>query len=126
MKFVSLFGKTPNYKRFNYTPRHYDPIEDERKKREEEIRRELEAGLRVETKEELELRQSKIKGSFQAARRRSAQKGAPSIALVRTIITLFIVILLWAFLQFGTIALYGLILVVPFYLFLKLKNFKRS
>jgi hypothetical protein len=41
MKLPTLFTKTPNYKRFAYTPRHYDPLEEERKEREERIRREL-------------------------------------------------------------------------------------
>lgn len=127
MKFNGLFTKTPSYKRFNYTPRHYDPLEEERKERMERLQKELEAGKRTETDEELAAHQSRIKGGIQAARRRSAAKGSTlSSALLRTIITLFIVVELLAFLQFGTVALYGVLLLVPFYLFLKLRNFKRS
>lgn len=124
MKFAGLFTKTPNHKRFNYTPRHYDPREEELREREEKIKREIEAGLRQE--KELELHRSRIKGSFQHARKRSIQVGGPSTAILRTLITLFIVIELWAYLQFGNKAFYGLFLTVPFYLFLKLKNFKKN
>jgi Flp pilus assembly protein TadB len=126
MKFTGLFTKTPSHKRFNYVPRHYDPQEEQRKEREERIKQELQAGLRQSEPEDLTHYTSKIKGSFQAARKRSAQKSEPSAALLRTVITLFIVILLWAYLQFGTVALYSLVIIVPFYLFLKLRNVRRS
>lgn len=126
MKFSGLFTKTPAHKRFNYTPRHFDPREEELKERQERIRKEIEAGLLKETKEDLQLHQSRIKGSFQAARKRSVQKSEPSTAVLRTLITLFIVIELWVYLQYGNIALYGVLIIIPFYLFLKLKNFKRS
>ncbi|GCC53587.1 hypothetical protein SanaruYs_38320 [Chryseotalea sanaruensis] len=126
MKFSGLFTKTPEHKRFNFMPRHYDPREDEMKEREERIQKEVEAGLRKETEEDLLRHQSRIKGSFQAARKRSVQKSAPSAAVLRTLITLFIVLELWAYLQFGNVALYGLLLIVPFYLFLKFRSFKQS
>jgi hypothetical protein len=126
MKFTGLFTKTPSHKRFNYVPRHYDPREEERKEREERIKQELAAGLKKGEPENLTHYSSKIKGAFQAARKRSAQKSEPSAALLRTVITLFIVILLWAYLQFGNVALYGLLAIIPFYLFLKLRNMRRS
>jgi hypothetical protein len=128
MKFNGLFAKTPNHKRFNYVPRHYDPVEEERREREERIRREMEAGKHAATEQDLLAHQSRIKGGIQAARRRSLMQSsaAPSGALLRTIITLFIVMELWAYLQFGNVALYGLLLIVPFYLFLKFRSFKRS
>lgn len=126
MKFVGLFGKTPKHKRFSFVPRHYDPAEEQRKEREENIRRELEAGLRKDTDSAFEDRQSRIKGSFQSARKRSVQTSAPSAAILRTAITLFIVIELWAYLQFGNAALYGLLVIIPLYLFLKLRGFKRN
>ncbi len=126
MKFTGLFTKTPAHKRFNYIPRHYDPREEEMKERQERIKKEVEAGLRKETEQDLLKHQSRIKGSFQAARKRSVQKSEPSAAVLRTLITLFIVIELWAYLQFGNVAFYGLALIVPFYLFLKFRSFKRS
>ncbi|MCZ8355027.1 MAG: hypothetical protein O9340_09850 [Cyclobacteriaceae bacterium] len=124
MKFVGLFGKTPAHKRFNYIPRHFDPLEEQRKEREERIKQEIKAGLRKETEEDLANHRSKIKGAMQAARRRSnMQAGQPSAAILRTAITLFLVIQLWAYLQFGSVALYGMLLLVPAYLFMKLRSF---
>ena len=41
MKFLQIFTKIPNYKKFGYTPRHYDPKEEERKERELRIQKEL-------------------------------------------------------------------------------------
>ncbi|MBL7866183.1 MAG: hypothetical protein JNK10_15005, partial [Cyclobacteriaceae bacterium] len=47
MKFPQIFIKTPSHKRFNFTPRFYEPQVEERKEREERIRQELEEqGLR--------------------------------------------------------------------------------
>ena len=43
MKFIQLFGKTPNYKKFAFTPRFYNPEEEERQQRESRIRKELAA-----------------------------------------------------------------------------------
>ena len=37
MKFVSLFTKAPNYKRFSYAPRFYDKKAEERKEREQRL-----------------------------------------------------------------------------------------
>jgi hypothetical protein len=40
MKFLQLFTKIPNYKRFGYVPRHFDPKEEARKERELRLKRE--------------------------------------------------------------------------------------
>jgi hypothetical protein len=52
MKFGQLFTKIPNYKRFGYTPRHFDPLEEERKEREERIRQELDQEQRKKLEDE--------------------------------------------------------------------------
>lgn len=118
MKFPSLFTKTPNYKRFGYTPRFYDPKEEERKEREERIRKEL----KLEEKTEEEIQRSRIAGSFKEARRLTNRQSDPSANLLRIIILTFLAIWLIAFLQFGTITIYALLLFVPFYLYLKFKR----
>lgn len=120
MKFPSLFTKTPSYKRFGYTPRFYDPKEEERKAREERIRSELK--LENTTKEEEEVYRSRIAGSFKEARRLTSRQSDPSASLLRIIILTFLTIWLIAFLQFGTVTFYALLLFVPFYLYLKFKR----
>lgn len=120
MKFPSLFTKTPNYKRFGYTPRFYDPQEEQRKEREERIRRELKLG---ETAlEEIQPYRSRIAGSFKEARKKSSRQYDPSSNLLRIIILTFLAIWLIAYLQFGKPALYALLLFIPFYLFLKFRR----
>lgn len=119
MKFPSLFTKTPNYKRFGYTPRFYDPKEEERRAREERIRSELKMENAVN---EEEVHRSRIAGSFKEARRLSSRQSDPSASLLRIIILTFLTIWLIAFLQFGTVTFYALLLFVPFYLYLKFKR----
>lgn len=120
MKIPSLFTKTPNYKRFGYTPRFYDPQEEQRKEREERIRRELK--LQETAEGETQPYQSRITGSFKAARKKTSRQSDPSSNLLRIIILTFLAIWLFAYMQFGKPALYALILFVPFYLYLKFRK----
>jgi uncharacterized membrane protein len=120
MKFPSLFTKTPQYQRFSYKPRFYDPQKDEMKEREERIRRELD--LEKGEEDESTLHRSRIAGSFQAARRRSKQTTAPNVAIMRIATMLFIALFLIAFLQWGRPAMYLAFLIVPFYLYTKFKG----
>ena len=114
MKFPTLFTKIPRYKRFDYTPRHYDPQEEERKARDEQIRK----GLRAEGEISSEYR-TRIVGSFKASRKHQSKSFDPSANLIRLVIITFLVVWIIAYLQFGSIAFYGLLLFIPFYLWLK-------
>ena len=121
MKLPSLFTKTPRHKRFSYMPRYYDPIEEEVREREERIRRELD--LRKNEQQDAGDYRQRISGSFQASRRRASPQTDPSASLIRILILLFLSMWVVAYLQFGGVAMYGLVLFVPFYLYLK---FRRS
>lgn len=118
MKLPSLFTKAPNHKRFNYTPRFYDPQEEERKEREERIRKELQGT----SEEELSAYRSRIAGSFKSAKKTAGRMNDPSASLLRSIILTFLAIWLIAYLQFGSVMFYALFLLVPFYLFLKFRK----
>ncbi|HNP94440.1 MAG TPA: hypothetical protein PKJ63_02390 [Cyclobacteriaceae bacterium] len=121
MKFFSLFTKTPTHQRFNYTPRYYDPKKEEMAEREARIRRELK--LEREKEADLGDYRSRITGSFQAARKRSKKSGDTlNSSLLRLGILLFLVLFIIAYIQWGQIALYGLVLFVPFYFYLKFKK----
>lgn len=122
MKFLSLFTKAPNYQRFNYTPRFYDPQKEEMKERELRIKRDLELE-RGNVGEESQAYKSRIAGSFQAARRRSkTSSDTLQSNLLRFGVLLFIVLFLIAFLQWGKAAMYSFIPVVPLYLYFKFKR----
>lgn len=121
MKFISIFTKTPQHKRFNYTPMYYNPKEEERKEREERIKKELNPDVQPEEKHK-----SRIAGSFQEARKKYKRNTtSPNVALMRTLILLLIVLLLIGYLQFGSVVAYGLVVLVPLWFFIKLKGLKK-
>lgn len=124
MKFPSLFTKTPDHRKFSFTPRFYDVKEEERKEREERIRKEL----KKEEEEQIESHpdyRSRISGSFKSARRTASRQKSPSSSLIRLMILTFLTLWLFAYLQFGNVAFYGLLLFIPFYLFLKSRELKK-
>lgn len=123
MKFISLFTKTPNHKRFNYTPRYWDQEAEERKEREERIRREIEREKGIQAEGEAGDYRTRITGSFHTARRRSDKsKGELNLVLLRSGTLLFLVLFLMAFLQWGKDALYGLLVFVPVYFYFRFKK----
>jgi Flp pilus assembly protein TadB len=122
MKFISLFTKTPNHKRFNYTPRYWDQAAEERKEREERIRRELEREQGLNPSSDPDYR-SRIAGSFHSARRRSNKSsGELNAVLLRSGVLLFLVLFLMAFLTWGTDSLYALLIFIPVYFYFKFKK----
>lgn len=128
MKFIQLFTKIPNYKKFGYMPRHYDPREEERKEREHRIRTELQKDEDKVKMEDIIAQdyRSRISGSFRTAKKTVSPQADPSSSMVRLIITMIITVGLIGFLQYGRIALVGVALVIiPFYLYLKFRKFRR-
>ena len=127
MKIPSLFTKTPNYKRFAYNPRHYDPQEEERKEREERIRRELSIeSAKEQNDDNLHGYRSRMVGSFRSAKKTATVQKDPSANMLRLIILMVLAVGLIAFIEYGTVALYGVALViVPFYFYLKFRKFRR-
>lgn len=129
MKLPTLFNKTPNYKRFGYSPRHYDPAEEERKEREERIRRELSLGKEnkdEKTEDEIHGYRTRIAGSFRTAKKTATVQRDPSANMVRLFILMLLTVGVLAYIEYGKVALYAIALVfVPFYLFLKFRKFRR-
>jgi len=122
MKFVSLFTKAPNYKRFSYTPRFYDQRAEEMKEREERIRREIEMEKGGNVTEITGYR-SRMAGSFNSARKRSkVSEDSRRSSLIRSGLLLYMVLFIMAFLTWGSAALYSLLLFVPVYFYLKFKK----
>ena len=128
MKFPQIFTRIPNYKKFGYTPRHYDPQEEERKERELRIKRELmseQAQEELIEEDKLGYR-TRISGSFKNAKKTVTPQADPSSTMLRLIITLIITLGLIGFIEYGRIALVGVALVIiPFYLYLKFRKFRR-
>jgi hypothetical protein len=134
MKLPKLFIKTPNYKKFGYIPRHYDPLEEARNEREERIRKEISAE-KVKTggdeqgnaqQDENSAYHSRIAGSFRVAKKTATVQKDPSETMLRLAILLVLTIGLIAFIEYGRVALYGIaLIIVPFYLYLKFRKFRR-
>jgi hypothetical protein len=123
MKFPSLFTKTPQHRKFSFTPRFYDAKEEERREREERIRNELKDNDEKDLLLHSDHR-ARIAGSFRSARRSASRQKNPSTSLLRIIILTFLSIWLIAYLQFGNVAFYALLLFIPFYLFMKFRESK--
>jgi hypothetical protein len=120
MKLPSLFTKTPVHKRFGYTPRFYNAQEEERKEREARIREELKLNEATTVTESAH--RTRIAGSFRGARKITTRQSDPSANLLRILSLTVLAIWLFAFFQYGTSALYALLLFVPFYLYLKFRR----
>lgn len=129
MKLPTLFNKTPKYKRFEYSPRHYDPVEEERKEREERIRRELSLGKEnkdEKAEDDIHGYRTRISGSFRTAKKTVNVQRDPSANMVRLFILMLLTVGVLAYIQYGQIALYGVaIIFIPFYFFLKFRKFRR-
>ena len=122
MKFVSLFSKTPSNKKFDYKPRFYDQKAEERKEREDRIRRETERQHGIAISEENDYR-SRISGSFHSARKRSSNsKGELSVILLRSGLLLFLTLFAMAYLTWGRPVLYSLLVAIPIYVYYRLKR----
>ncbi len=131
MKFPQLFTKTPNYKRFGYTPRHYDPLEDEMKERESRLQEEVEreGNLNKEAEGDSEGEEdgyrTRMAGSFRTAKKSAPVQADPSASMMRLALMLVMVGGFIGYLQFGNVALYGVaLIVVPAYLYLKFRKTK--
>jgi hypothetical protein len=120
MKFISLFTKAPSHQKFSYNPRFYDPKKEEMEERENRIKSELEKERGIQ--EDIGRHRSRIAGSFQAARKRSKASAEPNAAVLRSLILICLVLFLMAFITWGKVALYGLFLLIPVYVYLKFKK----
>ncbi len=98
-------------------PRHYNPMEEERKAREERIRSELDAS-NSEAVADSGYR-TRIAGSFRIAKKTQGRQFDPSANMLRLIIITIIVVWLIAYLQYGKDALYLLLLIVPVYVWVR-------
>lgn len=121
MKIPGLFTKAAKHHRFEYKPRYYDPKKEEHDAREERVRQEL-ANEKGDTPEEggtpYDYR-VRMKGAFQAARRKPQTSDGPNVAILRTGIILLIVLLFIGYLQWGGKVVYVLFFVFPIWIYLR-------
>ncbi len=111
MKFPSLI-RLPRNKRFNFEPRHYDPIKEDIENRIAQIKSEMDD-------EEAQPFQSSISGAFRRSTR-SVDNSRP--ALLQLIIFTALLGACVAWLIYGNIVLYILAAFIPAYLLLRLRG----
>jgi hypothetical protein len=130
MKFLQIFNKTPRYKKFNYTPRFYNPEEEEMKERVQRIERELNASAQPSEESKESDYRARIRGGFNRARQANAggavtQSSSP--VLLRFAILLILTVGFIGYLQYGLVALYGIAaLIVPIFLYLKFRKLRSN
>lgn len=106
-------------------PRFYDEREYELKERQERIRRELEnKEADGESKEDIDpalfSHRERIAGSFKSSARRSIHgRSSPSTMLIRFVLFTFLAIWVVAYLEYGNVAFFGLLLIVPIYFLMR-------
>jgi len=122
IKFPSLFGRIPRHQKFSYEPRYYDPKKEEREAREARIRQELNGPQEDYSTTNYK---SRISVAFKSSRRRNKASNPELSALVMRLgILLLLSILIVAWLQWGGVALYLLVLVIPVYLWARFSKKK--
>jgi hypothetical protein len=132
MKFLQIFNKTPNYKKFNYTPRFYNAEEEEMKARVQRIEREL----NVPTPKSEEVNESdhraRIRGGFSRARQANGagattSSSSSSPILLRFAILLILTVGFIGYLEYGMVAIYGIaLLIIPIFLYLKFRKMRSN
>ena len=135
MKFLQIFSKTPGYKKFNYTPRFYNPEEEERQERIARIERDaiLERAKTdpgAGNPEEIGNYRQRMQGSFRQARKANGSEPAPATSsptLLRLAIVLVLVVGFISYLEYGKGAAYGIALIlIPLFLYSKFINLTRK
>ena len=112
-KFPSLFGRIPRHQKFNFEPRFYDAQKEQREARFTRIKYETDPESAQITADDVKTR---LAGSFKSARKLAKNNEAGmSTTMMRLLINLLLVLLLIAWLQWGNVALYMLLLIVPVY-----------
>lgn len=128
MKFLQIFNKTASYKKFNYTPRFYNPEEEDLKQRISRIEQEVNAAKVAGPAEEGELsHRDRIHGSFAKARKANGNPPAGASSQSPTLLRLAILFILTigfiGYLQYGLPAIYGIVLlIVPIYLYMRFRK----
>lgn len=113
MRFPSLF-RLPRYQQFQVKPRYYDPIKEEIKHRTEKIKNS------VDNDEAAEYNSANI--TF----RRKATS-APATSMLQLIIAVMLGLVILGWLQFGNNIFYYLLwIIVPGYLFYRLRTFRKK
>lgn len=119
MKFPSLV-KLPKYNKFNFVPRHYDPVKEEIEMRTSKIKHEMEAREAAGKDAHAEFRAE----MEQVFKRRAAQDRGSNIMQIVFILLFFSVFV--GYLFYGNNVVYGALILIPLYILYRRKTFSRK
>ncbi|MDH5380617.1 MAG: hypothetical protein OEW75_07190 [Cyclobacteriaceae bacterium] len=107
----NFFSRKINYQRFHFEPRYYDPVKEELKERERQIKQELNMSTEERTY------RSNLRGSFKRIPVKRDKAG-----FIRLLLVVFMITGLVLYVNFGQIAVYFLFIpVLIIYLIIKFK-----
>ena len=119
MKLPSLI-RLPNHKKFAYEPRFYDPIKEEVTERAERIRREVEAEA-AKTEDQ----RNKFKEEWKQVHHRqdleSKRSGISQMIFVLLFFCTFV-----GYIFYGNNALYIGLILIPVYIFLRMRQMRQN
>ncbi|MDH5599431.1 MAG: hypothetical protein OEY34_09910 [Cyclobacteriaceae bacterium] len=119
---ITGFFKTGKHQRFHYEPRHFNPDAEEARKRERRIRMELKLEDGENSASDSNTRyHSSIQGAF--IKRRYVNSAVNKTSNIRILVIILIMLgLLYGWWEIGNDVIYSLLLLVPFYVYLRLKR----
>ena len=109
MKIPSII-KTPKHNRFNFEPRHYDPVK-------EEIEEKFRAYKANKDLNKNERSTSNISAAFSKRQRKNSQASA-----IQLIIAIVLMVTCVGWLFYGNQIFYGYLLLAPIYFYWRIKN----
>jgi hypothetical protein len=114
MKLPVLFGRIPKHQRFNYGPRYYDPVKDEREARHRA------QNLSGDPSAEPQDLRKRMTGAFQTARRHSKVTNSElRSVIIRLAVLLFLTLMIIGWLQWGGQVIYFALLAIPVYAYFR-------
>lgn len=102
--------RLPKNKRFNFQPRYYDPVKEELQERTSRIRSELDESKAATYREN-------ISAAFRRRRRAERKSGVMQFGFVIAFVLIFI-----GYLSFGEKIFFSFLLLIPIYIWLKIKR----
>lgn len=107
---IPTLSRLPKNKRFNFQPRYYDPIKEEIEERTSRIKSEMDVNTSDAYREN-------ISAAFRRRSRAEKKSGVMQFAFVILFLLIFI-----GYLTFGEKIFFSFLLLIPVYIWLKLKR----
>ncbi len=117
MKFPTL-TRLPQYKRFNFEPRYYDPVKEDIQERTSRIKQEV---SQLAEGQQHNIYHSNIAGSF--SKRSNYTKKTSTLQLV---IFIFLIFLFGGYLWYGNYVFFIFLLIIPVYFYFRLKRISKQ